>query len=133
MKPLSTNMDKTAIALSLACAVHCLLFPVALVMLPAYLSSTLGDERFHLWMLAAVIPISLIALRLGCQQHRNTGVMIPGLIGLALLTLTALLGHNFLGETGEKIASLVGASLIAFSHFRNHALCKRLSCDCNAG
>jgi hypothetical protein len=125
-------MDKTAIALSLACAVHCLLLPVALVMLPAYLASTLGDERFHLWMVIAVLPTSLIALNLGCRQHRNAGVMILGLLGLTLLILTAVLGHDLLGETGEKVGSLLGASLIAFSHFRNHALCKRVSCDCES-
>lgn len=130
MNFLSTNFDKAAIGLSMICAVHCLLLPVALVMLPALAVSTFGDERFHQWMLLAVLPTSLIALTMGCRRHRNLNVMATGLLGLTILTLAALYGHVWLGEIGEKIASLIGASMIAFGHLWNHTLCKRLQCGC---
>jgi hypothetical protein len=128
------NIDKAAIGLSLACAVHCLLLPVAVVMLPALAGTTFGDEHFHQWMLLAVIPTSFFALTMGCQRHRNLGVLIPALPGVALLTLAVLFGHELLGDTGEKLASLAGASLIAISHWRNHALCRLAQCDdCDSG
>ncbi len=130
MKLVSTSIDKAAIGLSLVCAVHCLLLPVALVILPTLTASTFGDERFHQWMLMAVLPTSLLALTMGCRRHRNTSVMAMGLPGLAILTLAAFLGHDWLGESGEKIASLLGASLIALGHFRNHSLCKKIHCPC---
>lgn len=129
MISLSINIDKAAIGLSLVCAIHCLLLPIAVVMLPALAGTTIGDERFHQWMLWAVIPFSLFALTMGCRRHRDLRVLIPGLPGLALLTLSVLFGHDLLGQAGEKIASLTGASLIAISHLRNHALCRRSQCD----
>ena len=128
------NIDRAAIGLSLACAIHCLLLPVVVVMLPAIAGSTFNDERFHQWMLLAVIPTSLFALTMGCQRHRNFGVLVPAMPGLALLTLAVLFGHELLGEVGEKVASLAGASLIAISHWRNHALCRLAQCDdCDRG
>jgi hypothetical protein len=126
----STYIDKAAIGLSMICATHCLLLPVALVMLPALATNTFGDESFHLWMLLAVLPTSLIALTIGCRQHLNFNVMAIGITGLSILTLAVFFGHDLLGETGEKLASLLGASIIALSHFLNHALCKRLQCGC---
>lgn len=130
MRTVSTSMDKAAIGLSLACAVHCLLLPIVLVILPPLAASTFADEHFHQWMLAAVLPTSLIALIMGCRRHRNMSVLALGLPGLATLTLAAFLGHDLLGESGEKLASLLGASLIALGHVKNHTLCKRLQCGC---
>lgn len=130
VKSISINIDKVAISLSLICTVHCLLLPVTFVILPALAASTFEDERFHLWILLAVLPTSLIALTMGCRRHLNFNVMAMGLSGLIILTLAAFFGHDLLGETGEKIASLLGASLIALSHLRNHTLCKRLQCGC---
>ena len=121
--------DKVAIGLSLFCAVHCLMLPVALVMLPALTSTTFGDEQFHQWMLVAVLPTSLLALTLGCRQHRRMDIMVIGLTGLAIMISAALFGHDLLGETGEKITTLLGASLIALSHVRNQSLCRRHDCD----
>lgn len=132
MKTVSPHFDKAAIGLSLVCAVHCLLLPVVLVILPTLAASTFSDERFHQWMLVAVLPTSLLALTMGCRRHRNMSVMAMGLSGIAILTLAAFLGHDWLGESGEKIASLLGASLIALGHFRNHKLCRRLQCGCEA-
>ncbi|WP_347136728.1 MerC domain-containing protein [Parahaliea mediterranea] len=134
MISLPLNVDKAAIGLSLVCAIHCLLLPIAVIMLPALAGTAVGDERFHQWMLLAVIPSSLFALTLGCRRHRHLSVLIPGLPGLALLTLAVLFGHDLLGEAGEKIASLSGASLVAISHLRNHALCGSAQCDdCDTG
>jgi hypothetical protein len=132
VKTVSTHFDKAAIGLSLVCAVHCLLLPVALAILPILAASTFTDESFHLWMLVAVLPTSLLALTIGCRHHRNISVMALGLPGLAILTLAALFGHEWFGESGEKIASLLGASLIALGHLRNHALCRQLQCNCDA-
>jgi putative Mn2+ efflux pump MntP len=130
--PVSTHIDKAAIGLSFACTVHCLLLPIALLMVPTLAASTFGDERFHQWMLIAVLPTSLIALAMGCRQHHNKSVLIIGLLGLTTLSLAIFLGHDLLGDMGEKIASVLGASLIALGHFKNHTLCKHAQCRCGA-
>ena len=132
MKPLSINIDKVAIGLSFVCAVHCLILPIALVILPTLAATAFGDEHFQQWMLLAVLPTSLIALAMGCRRHLNFSVVALGLPGLIMLTLVAFLGHDLLGEAGEKVASLAAASLVALAHYRNHTLCKRLRCGCEA-
>ena len=56
------KMDKAAIGLSLLCVAHCLLTPIAIVMLPALGATFLEDERFHYALLFLVLPTSLVSL-----------------------------------------------------------------------
>jgi EamA domain-containing membrane protein RarD len=130
MNATTLNIDKMAIGLSMICTVHCLLLPIALVILPTLSASIFGDEGFHQWLLIAVIPTSVIALSMGCKSHKKFSVITTGLLGLVILTLAAFFGHDLLGELGETMASLFGALLIISSHLRNYALCKDLQCQC---
>lgn len=123
--------DKAAIGLSLLCVLHCLALPVLLVMLPSLAGLGLDDEQFHTWLVVVVIPLSAFALTLGCAKHRNMSILYTGLAGLVVLCIAPLLGHDMLGETGERVLTLVGAGLIALSHVRNFRLCRRgATCDC---
>ena len=81
--------------------------------------------------LIAVVPISLFALTIGCQKHRDLRTLALGVTGLTILVLSALLGHEVIGEAGEKIATTFGASLIAAGHLLNHKLCQKLNCECD--
>ena len=116
--------DKTAIFLSVLCSLHCLLTPVALVMMPSLVGMGLEDEAFHLWMVVAVVPLSLFALTMGCRKHKNASVLVLGLAGLAVLCSPFIIGHEALGEWGERGLTLLGAAMIALSHFRNFSLCR---------
>ncbi|WP_338109406.1 MerC domain-containing protein [Pseudomaricurvus alkylphenolicus] len=132
MKPsYTTSIDKAAIGLSLLCAAHCLLLPVAMVMLPALASTIFGEERFHFYLLIAVIPASLFALTMGCRQHRNTTVLKVGLPGIAVLVLVSLFGHDLLGEQGEKLGTVFGTALVALGHVFNYRLCNQKPCSCD--
>ena len=97
MKNLQATADKAAVVLSLACAMHCLILPVALVVLPSLAILPLADESFHQLLLMGVIPISLLAMLMGCRRHRSGLVATAGLIGLGLLLLAAFFGHDLLG------------------------------------
>jgi len=119
-----------AIGLSLVCVIHCLLTPVAIVMLPALGASFLEDERFHYGILFLVLPTSVLALGLGCRRHRRTGVLATGLLGLACLFLILILGEAAIGETGEQFSTVAGTAIIAFAHVRNYLLCQRENCAC---
>lgn len=132
MKSILALSDKLAISLSLLCTLHCLALPLALVMLPTFAALPLADEDFHLWMVIAVIPISAYALTMGCKKHKHYRLLWIGGIGLTLLILAVVLGHDLLGESWEKILTVAGASIIAFGHFLNYRLCQRHdSCDCS--
>lgn len=122
-------MDRTAIALSTACAIHCLFLPVIVVILPALTATSLGNESFHRFLLWFVLPISGLALTQGCRRHQDRIVLAFGVLGLALLLATAIIGHDVLGEEGERVATVLGATALAFGHIRNYRLCRQNKCD----
>ena len=123
--------DKAAIGLSLLCAVHCLGLPIIAALLPSGLALGFADESFHTWLVIFVIPLSAFALTLGCRKHRQMNVFYTGMFGLICLCAAALLGHDLLGELGERGLTLVGAVLIALSHLKNYQLCRKgEACEC---
>ncbi|NBP74157.1 MAG: MerC domain-containing protein [Alphaproteobacteria bacterium] len=121
-------LDKFAVSTSAICAIHCLCLPFLLVVFPALGASIFGQEFFHVLLLWLVIPLSAVALTMGCQKHKSWVVALLGLAGLSVLVAAALLGHEGLGEGGERAATLVGAVLIASGHLRNYILCRRVDC-----
>jgi len=132
MKNIQSLSDKAAISLSLLCTIHCLGLPLAVVFLPSIAALPLADEAFHLWLLVAVVPISAYALTIGCKQHRRYRVFFTGAIGLSLLVIAALFGHDILGEAGEKTLTVIGTIVIALGHVWNYRLCQNKDdCSCS--
>lgn len=129
IRPLS---DKLAISLSTLCTIHCLMLPLIVSWLPTAAALILEDEFFHLSMVILVIPLSLYALTLGCKQHQRHRVLVLGIAGLVLLISAVFLGHDILGEFGEKILTVSGASLITLGHALNFHFCRHdQQCDCD--
>jgi hypothetical protein len=124
----SLVLDKASISLSVVCAIHCLLLPLALVLIPSMAVLPIADERFHQLLVVLVLPTSLFALTIGCRRHRQWRVMVCGALGLTVLLLTVLAGHEMLGEFGEKSLTLLGAILVAISHIINFRQCKTTKC-----
>ena len=116
--------DKAAIALSLACALHCLMVPLLLALFPSRALSGLGDERIHLGLLFLIIPISVFSLTLGCRVHRNLTVVAVGVTGIGILCLSALLAHDMGGESLETAGTLLGSGIVALSHALNFKSCR---------
>ncbi|WP_064662656.1 MerC domain-containing protein [Pseudoalteromonas sp. MQS005] len=119
MKLTQTTADKFAIGLSLMCTVHCFATPVILALLPSFAVLQINGEQFHLWVLAAVLPTSLLALSLGCKKHKRTRYMACGVVGLAFLIIAVLLGQ----EEAEKVLTLIGSAFIALAHWFNYQQC----------
>lgn len=121
-------LDKLAVSTSALCAIHCLSLPLLLGFLPALGTTIFGQESFHTTLLWLVIPLSLVALSLGCRKHKDLRVLLIGLAGLVVLIAAAVMGHDLLSETGERVMTLIGASAIAAGHLRNYSLCRRVQC-----
>ena len=128
LSTLTPTIDKLAVSTSAVCAIHCLSLPLLIGVFPALGTTIFGQEAFHFWLLWLVIPFSAIALTLGCRTHKDGVVLLLGLSGLTILILAAILGHDLLGEAGERAATLAGAIVIAAGHLRNYALCRRIQC-----
>lgn len=116
--------DKFAISLSLLCAIHCLASPVMLVLLSSLTVLQLDNEAFHQWMLVAILPATIYALTIGCKKHKRYQLLFLGFTGLTLLVLAVFLGEKTTGEYGEKILTVLGATLIASGHYFNFRLCQ---------
>lgn len=131
MNTLQLFSDKLAISLSLLCAIHCLFFPVLIVLLPSITALQLNEEAFHVWMLWAVIPTSVYALTIGCKQHQQHRVLMMGLLGILFLLLAVLLSELPLDESWEKPLTLFGAIIIALGHYWNYCFCQHQpDCHC---
>ncbi|QBF83599.1 MerC domain-containing protein [Shewanella maritima] len=121
-------LDRLAIGVSALCAVHCVATPILLVLLPSLSALPIADHHFHEMLVWVVLPTSAVAVTLGCKRHKDTKVWLLALTGLAVLMVSAFFGHDFLGEVGEKIATLIGALIVALAHWRNFKLCRKKQC-----
>lgn len=136
MKLTQALTDKLSIGLSTLCVIHCLLLPFVLLLLPSWIAVHAGNEAFHAWMVFAVLPTSIYALTLGCKKHKDYRLVGLGGVGLVFLVLAVVLGEHLLGHFGEKLMTVMGASLLAIGHFLNFRLCHQHkqqgeSCDCS--
>lgn len=127
----STRLDQAAIGLSALCVLHCLALPVLLVLVPSLATLPVADEHFHEMLVYVVLPTSLIALFLGCRQHRRVNVLGWGLVGVAILVFAAVFGHD-VGELFEKSLTVLGAVLVAIGHTLNFRQCRQADCTHDA-
>lgn len=122
-------LDQLAISASALCLMHCLITPFLLVAVPVLSSTFLAGEAFHRFMVIFVLPLSGIALYIGCRDHKDSAVIALGGLGLIALVTIAFFGHDLLGETGEKIATVISAIVLSMGHLRNYRLCREKACD----
>ena len=110
-------LDRTAIALSGLCVLHCLAMPLVLLLLPFL--GQLTDGHFHLQMLIVVVPVSTIALSLGYRRHRRLAVLAAGAAGLLLLFVGGTWMHYEIGIIADRATTIAGSLLLASAHFYN--------------
>lgn len=131
-------IDKLAIGLALLCAIHCLILPILLVIVPLIGMTFFVHEDFHLWMLFAVFPTTLLSILIGCKKHKDRLVLIFCLIGLFILLASFLtekqgLVHCTSCENLDgKIAfsniawiNTLGGLFLILAHSRNFLLCRK--------
>lgn len=130
----STTLDIRTIADGLgvigatACALHCVALPVLLVLGTTVPTVFFLEEGFHKTMLWLVVPSAVLAFAIGCWQHRDRRVLLLGALGLGGMVLAGTILHDLLGETGERVVTLVSAGFLIAAHYRNFKLCRSDSC-----
>ena len=80
-------------------------------------------------MLVLILPTSLIALTVGCRKHKDRWTIALGAVGLTVLSITALVGHDLLGTFGERVTTSIGGVVLAVAHIRNYLSCRRVDCQ----
>ena len=67
---------------------------------------------------------------MGCRKHKSVQVAVTGAFGLVCL-IAGVVFCEVVGELGEKLLTLLGATLLALAHFQNYRLCQKQACtDC---
>ncbi len=144
-------VDKLAISMAAICAVHCLLTPVLIVMLPIVAASFFVHQDFHLWMLYLVIPTTTFAIYMGCRKHKDKWVATFSAIGVSVL-ICALVVERSNAATSAPVegahcehcvrdlseqplpihtaawVNVLGGLFLASGHVRNYRLCRRAKC-----
>lgn len=147
-------LDKIAISMAAVCAVHCLLAPVLIVLLPIVATSFFVHQDFHLWMLFLVIPTTSFAIFMGCRKHKDRWVASFSAIGLCIL-ISALVyeRQQFAANEAAEATSCatcqgcardfseqplptnaaawintLGGLFLAGGHVRNYRLCRKTNC-----
>ncbi|MDG1268314.1 MAG: MerC domain-containing protein [Candidatus Marinimicrobia bacterium] len=120
---LNINLDNVAISFSVLCGLHCLLLPIAIIFFPAISATFMGSEDFHKTLLYFIIPSSIIAMTVGCKMHGKYNVYLYGIIGVGTLLIASFFGHDYFGESGEIILTLIGTGIVSYGHLKNQRLC----------
>ncbi|MBP2160476.1 MULTISPECIES: MerC domain-containing protein [Asticcacaulis] len=113
--------DLIGVALSAACLLHCLALPAIIVLLPS-LGIFFDAHWVHQVLIGIAAPVSMWAIiRSGFWRQYQVGV--PMVAGLLLLTVAAFFKP---AEAFEAPISMIGATLLAFGHYRNSRLVRKL-------
>ena len=83
-------LDSLAISMSVICAVHCLLTPLLITLLPIISTTFWIHENFHLWMVLLVVPTTTAAVFMGCRKHKDKTVAYLSLTGLACIVFVTI-------------------------------------------
>ena len=114
------TLDALAVSLSGLCLIHCLALPLALTLFPIFAAAVVDDAVFHAVLYVAVLPTSCIAFVLGYRHHHDRVLIILGGLGLVVLGVTAVVGHDLFGHTGERWVTSLGGLLLATAHVINY-------------
>ena len=114
-------LDGVAVCLSMLCLVHCLALPILIASLPLFAASMVTNERFHLRMLLAVVPTSVLALGSGFRTHRLRVPPVLGAFGVSLIAGAAF-GPDLIGMSRfmDTAVTVVGGLTLAVAHGLNY-------------
>ncbi len=122
-------LDNFGLTISAACAIHCILLPILLILSPYIELTFFTSHGFHESLMYFILPTSIIAFTLGCKRHNDDMVKLGGICGIFVL-LIAIALHEF-SEPLSIILTLFASSLLIFTHLRNRTLCSNHDYSCH--
>ncbi|GAB5408477.1 MAG: hypothetical protein BalsKO_08420 [Balneolaceae bacterium] len=108
--------DRVGIGLSGVCAIHCLLVPVIVSLIPLWPAFEELHGYTHLFFFLAITPTVILSL---IKKHDS--LLITGfLVGGVLVIFLAWFFNETLGEYGEAAITLVGSLMLIRGHWLNY-------------
>lgn len=108
--------DRLGIGLSGLCAVHCLLVPVFVSLIPLWPAFEEFHEYTHLVFFLAIAPAVILSIKNRRQLKLVSGYLYAGLFIIFL----AWFFNHLLGEYGEAGVTLAGSVLLIRGHWLNY-------------
>lgn len=115
------NLDALGFSASAVCALHCLLMPFVITLLPVIGLSFLAHPAFEASLIISGLIIGAISLSHGYFKHHHN--LLPTLTLSAGFAIIAM-GHLEQVEDFEFLIISLGASLVAVSHILNYRMMK---------
>ncbi len=115
------NLDALGFSASAICALHCLVMPFVITLLPVIGLSFLAHPAFEATLIVSGLIIGALSLSHGYLKHHHN--LLPILIlsvGFAIIAI----GHLEQVASFEFLIVSFGASLVATSHVLNYRLMK---------
>ena len=110
--------DRVGIGLSSICAIHCLLVPVVIALIPLWPAFEEFHAYTHLIFFLAIAPTVILSLQ---RKHESRSVSVYLLSGVLVIFL-AWYFNEYLGEYGEAGITLIGSALLIKGHWTNYSL-----------
>ncbi len=108
--------DRLGMGVSGLCAIHCMMTPVLVSLLPVWPSLEMYHDYSHFAFFLVIAPVVYFSLK---KRHDNKQVFLLMIVGLAII-FSAWLFRNALGEYGESLVTLAGSTLLIRGHWLNY-------------
>lgn len=112
--PIRRRLDRTGIALSALCAVHCVL-SVLLVSVIGLGAEALLDPAIHRVGLLLATLIAAVAIGWGAISHRMAAPFVVAMMGLSFMGGALAVPHG----VKEAVLTIIGVALVALGHVLN--------------
>ncbi|RNC85738.1 MAG: MerC domain-containing protein [Balneola sp.] len=112
--------DRVGIGISGVCAIHCLLVPFIISLIPLWPAFEELHGYTHLFFFLAIAPVVILSLR---NRHESLSITFYLISGVLIIFL-AWLFNETLGELGEAGVTLIGSILLIRGHWLNYRLKK---------
>lgn len=112
----SALFDKIGAVLGFACAIHCILVPLALGVLPALGLGFLADEGVDHTIVGVATVFAAIAAFIGWRTHHERRIVLAFAGSIGLLFLAHAAGEHSLGA---RMISVAGGLGLAAAHLWN--------------
>jgi len=108
--------DRLGIGLSGLCAIHCLLVPVFVSLIPLWPALDDFHEYTHLVFFLAIAPAVILSVKNRKDLKSISGYLFVGLT----IIFFAWLFNDTLGDYGEAGVTLIGSLLLIRGHWLNY-------------
>ena len=116
--------DKVGIFLSSLCAIHCLITPILLLLVPVLGEAYAHNHEFHIVMALFVVPVAYFAFFSGYRHHRKLGVLLSGLLGATMIGAAAFLPHEMVEFYELDVVTIAGSLILVTAHLINRKACQ---------